>query len=84
MEHGKKTEKKKWKMRNTHCRNWNMARNTEKRGKCEIYTSGPGTQRETTKNVENEKCSLFTPENREKKCKTRKRTYAHCVTWNMT
>ena len=43
MEHGKKTEKKKWKMRNTHCRNWNMARNTEKRGKCEIYTSGPGT-----------------------------------------
>ena len=35
-----------------------MARNTEKRGKCELHTLGPGTWRETLKNVENEKCSL--------------------------
>jgi hypothetical protein len=30
-------------MKNTHCRIWNMAKNTEKRGKCEMQTSGPGT-----------------------------------------
>ena len=35
-----------------------MARNTEKRGKCEMHTLGPGIWRETLKNVENEKCSL--------------------------
>ena len=37
---------------------WKMARNTEKRGKCELHTLGPGTWRETLKKVENEKCSL--------------------------
>ena len=30
------------KMRHTHCRTWNMVRNSEKREKCEIYTVGPG------------------------------------------
>jgi hypothetical protein len=42
-------------MRNTHCRIWNMARNTEKHGKYEMHTLGNGTWRETLKNVENEK-----------------------------
>ena len=43
-----------------------MARNTEKRGKCEMHTSGPGPQRETMKNVENWKCSLQEMDNGEK------------------
>jgi hypothetical protein len=33
---------KSWKMRNTHCRTWNMVRNTEKREKWEMHTVGPG------------------------------------------
>jgi hypothetical protein len=32
LEYGKKWWKT-WKMRNAHCRTWNMTRNTEKRGK---------------------------------------------------
>ena len=33
---------KKWKMRNTHGRTWNMARNTEKHEKWEMHIVGPG------------------------------------------
>ena len=29
-------------MRHKHCRTWNKARNTEKRGIGEIHTRGPG------------------------------------------
>ena len=29
-------------MKNTHCRTWNMARNTQKREKWEKYFEGPG------------------------------------------
>ena len=29
-------------MRHKHCMTWNIARNTEKGGKCEIYSVGPG------------------------------------------
>jgi hypothetical protein len=31
-----------WKMRQKHCLTRNMARNTEKGGKCEMHTVGPG------------------------------------------
>ena len=36
-----------------------MARNTEKRGKCELHTLGPGTWRETLKKVEKQKRTLW-------------------------
>ena len=42
MEYGKKTEKKTWKMRNKHCLTWNMANNTQNRGKREMHTVEPG------------------------------------------
>jgi hypothetical protein len=31
---------KRWKIRNAHCRTWNMVRNTEYRGKREMLTVG--------------------------------------------
>ena len=34
--------RKTWKMRQKHCLTWNMARNTENGGKCELCTVGPG------------------------------------------
>ena len=34
-------------MRNTDCRIWNIARNSEKREKCEIHTVGSGVWQET-------------------------------------
>ena len=37
MEYGEK-HRKTCKMRNTHCKNWKMERNTEKRGKFEMHT----------------------------------------------
>ena len=46
------------KMKNSHGRTWNMARNTEKCGKLETHTVGPGKGRETVKNMKNEKCTL--------------------------
>jgi len=48
-----KTKKQKnwktWKRRNAHCRTWNMAKNTEKRGKSEMLTVGSGISRVTWK-----------------------------------
>ena len=35
-----------WKMKNTRCRTWNMARNTERRDKCESHNVGPELWRE--------------------------------------
>jgi hypothetical protein len=65
---------KSWKMRKTHCKTWNVARNTEKHekwemnlkyggktenhGKWETHTVGPGIRRETLKNVKNDKQKL--------------------------
>ena len=46
------------KMRNSHGRNWNMARNTEKRVKFEKHMVGTGIWRETLKNEKNDKCTL--------------------------
>ena len=37
---------------------WNMARNTEKREKCEKHTVVPEIWQEILKNVKNEKCAL--------------------------
>ena len=42
-------------MRNKHGRTWNIAKNTEKRGKWDTNTVGPRIWLETLKNVENEK-----------------------------
>ena len=53
-------------MRNTHCKTWNMAKNTEKHVKCEMHTVGHGIWQETMKKMENEKCILQGLENREK------------------
>jgi hypothetical protein len=39
------------KMRNSHGRTWNMARNTEKCKKCETLTIELGIWRETLKNM---------------------------------
>jgi hypothetical protein len=45
LEYSEKHEKT-CKMRNTHCRTWKMARNSEKREKAEIQTVGHGIWRE--------------------------------------
>ena len=37
-----KTEKTRKMRQKKHCLTWNMARNTQKRGKCEMHTVGPG------------------------------------------
>ena len=34
---------KTYKLRNTHCKTWNMARNSEKREKCEIHKQDLGS-----------------------------------------
>ena len=46
------------KMRNSHGRTWNMARNIEKRAKRETHTVGPGLCQRTVKYVQNEKCTI--------------------------
>ena len=38
--------RKKCQMRNTHCKNWDMARNSEKREEGEIHTIEPGLRQE--------------------------------------
>ena len=43
------------KIRDSHGRTWNMARNTEKHEKSKLYTVGPGIWRKRLKNVQNEK-----------------------------
>ena len=50
---------KTFKIRNEHSMTWNMAKNTEKRGKWETHTVRPGLSCETLKKVQNEKCTLF-------------------------
>ena len=57
LEYGKK-QWKTWKMRKAQCKNWNMVRNIEKRGKWEMDTLGSGIGQETLQNIENEKCTL--------------------------
>ena len=46
-------------MRHKHCKTWNMARNTQKRGNWEMHTVGPGVWRETLKNMKNEKHTQY-------------------------
>ena len=46
-------------MRNTHCKTWNMERNTENRGKWDTNNLCPGEWEEALKNFENEKCTLW-------------------------
>ena len=41
LENGKKKPGKTWNMRHKQCMSWNMGRNSEKRGKCEMLTVGP-------------------------------------------
>ena len=48
LENGNKTEKT-WKMRCTHYMTWNMARNSEKREKCEIHKQDLGSGDKTEK-----------------------------------
>ena len=38
--------RKMWKMRQKHCLTWNLARNTEKVGKCEMHTVELGVRLE--------------------------------------
>ena len=47
-------------MRHKHSLTWNMARNTQKRGKLEIHTLGPGIWHYTVKNVKNKKYTQYT------------------------
>ena len=46
------------KMRNSHGRAWNMARNTEKRVKWETHSVGHGIRQETVKHDKYEKYTL--------------------------
>ena len=48
--------RKSWKMRNTHGRTWNFARNSQKPGKLQMHTLGCEIWLETMKNMENKKC----------------------------
>ena len=48
-------------MRNTHCRTWNMVRNSEKVEKLEIHTLGPGVWQEYRKSckMRNTNCRIW-------------------------
>ena len=50
---------KMWEMRHKYCRTWNMAGNTEKRGKREMHTVGPGIWEDILRIVKNEQCTLY-------------------------
>ena len=57
---------------------------TEKRGKLDTNSVGPGVRQETLKKVEKEKCTLYTwnkASNIEKRAKREKKK--HCRTWNI-
>jgi len=96
LEYGEK-QWKWWKMRNAHCRTWNMVKKLKKFRKWKTHTVGPGKWRETFKNVKNEKNplarklnneknetqTLFDMEYREKHWKRWKMRNAHYRTWNM-
>ena len=45
-------------MRHKHCFTWNIARNTQKRGKLEMNTVGPGIWQKTLKNEQNKECTV--------------------------
>ena len=54
-----------------------MAKKTEKRGKLDTTSVGPGVRQETLKKVEKEKCTLYTwnkASNIEKRAKREKKT----------
>ena len=42
-----------WKMREKHCRTWNMGRNTQKRGKFVMYNVGSGIWQKNKKQKTN-------------------------------
>ena len=70
------------KIRNTHCRTWNMSRKLKKRGKCETHTIGSGIWRENwqTRKIKNSHgmtCNMA--RNTEKRAKWN----TNCRTWNM-
>ena len=75
LENGKKKKKKTrkmWKMGHKQYMSWNMGRNSEKRGKCEMLTVGPRMWQEKMIIMENEKCiqqDLEFEEKREKRGK---------------
>ena len=52
LEYGKK-QWKTWKIRNSHCRTWNMVRKLKKLGKWDTNTVSPVKWKKTLKNVEN-------------------------------
>ena len=58
-------------MRQTHCRLWNMVKNTVKCGKCEIHTLGAGIWQENLNTWKSVKCTLQDLDNGKKK-KTKK------------
>ena len=60
-----------------------MAKNTEKFGKCEMHTGGPGIWRETLKKVENEKFTLQDLEYGDKPGDLNKYEKHTGRTWNM-
>ena len=45
----KKKKRKTWKKRHTHCRTWNIARNSENHEKCEIHKQDLGYGNKTEK-----------------------------------
>jgi len=50
--------RKTWKMRHKQTLTWNMAGNTQKRGKLEMHTVGPGIRLSKLKIMENYKHAL--------------------------
>ena len=74
---------KTWRMRNSNCRTWNMARKMKKHGKWEKHTVRHGICRKTLKNVENETQTLHDLECGEKNWKSWKMINALCRTWNV-
>jgi hypothetical protein len=69
---------------NTHCRTWNIARNTEKLKKWEIHTLGTGLLRENQQTRKIETQTLFHLEYGEKHSKTWKMRNTHWRTWSMS
>ena len=75
-------KRKLWKMRNTHCRTWNVARTSEKR-RNEKYTVLDLYYREKRKNLQNETQTLYDLEYGQKQSKTWKMRNTHSRTWIM-
>jgi hypothetical protein len=71
-----------WKMRNAHCKKWNMARKIEKSEKCDMHTVGLNRGRKLEKRGKWDTENLW-PGDWQEALKHGKMRNEYCRTWNM-